>query len=220
MSGVTFEEWVYAVFQHPANNPEWYWEDAFEALWAKLTDAAMVRYMTRLFLEPELLRYYSLEQVAQGITFLIGDDAPGESSAALFRTEVPLAERVACIEAMSEFFRRFVVAAAAGESEFDPPGEGNAFQRACYMWWEIFPMRFLMGDGEQTVEPELEQAALRVMEQVLELPSELCQISALHGLSHWHRHHAEAVDRIVDEFVSRTGELSPRVREYVLQKLV
>ncbi|HXB62245.1 MAG TPA: hypothetical protein VNU94_05270 [Acidobacteriaceae bacterium] len=218
---VTFEEWVYAVFHHPESRPEWYWDAAFEALWEKLTDTAMVRHMTRLFLEPELLRHYSLVQVAQGITFLIDDASPGESSAALFhseegRPEVPLAERVACIEAMGEFFRRFVVPAAPGPAEI----ESNPFHAACYAWWDIFPMRFLMQDEEQAVEPELQQAALKVMAEVLNLPSELCQLSALHGLSHWHRQHAEQVEQIVEGFVDQGQELTPQVREYLLEKLV
>ncbi len=172
--------------------------------------------MTRLFLEPELLRHYSLVQVAQGITFLIDDASPGESSAALFRLEVPLAERVACIAAMAECFRRFVAPSAPGPAEIGI----NPFHIACYAWWDIFPMRFLMQDEEQAVEPELQQAALKVMAETLDLPSELCQLSALHGLSHWHRQHAEQVEQIVDAFMDQGQELTPRVREYLLEKLV
>jgi hypothetical protein len=213
---VTFEEWVYAVFHHPENKPEWYWDAGFESLWEKLTDITKVRHMTRLFREPELLRHFSLVQVAQGITYLIDDASPGESSAAIFSPEVPLPERVACIEAMSEFFRRFVVPAAPGLAEI----ESDPFHIACYAWWDIFPMRFLLQDEEQAVEPELQQAALKVMDEVLNMPSELCQLSALHGLSHWHRQNAVQVEQIVDAFIDKGQELTPHVREYLLEKLV
>lgn len=212
---VTFEEWVYAIFHHPASKPEWYWEEAFETLWERLTDAEKVRYMTRLFLEPELLRHYSHEQVAQGILFLIDDASPSESSAALFHAEVPLAERVACIESMATFFQRFVAPAAPGPAEI----ESDPLHMACYMWWELFPLRFLMQDEEQVLEPALEQAGLKVMAETLTLPSELCRLSALHGLSYWHRQHEERVDDIVEGFFSATPDVSPRVREYVLEKL-
>ena len=218
----TYEEWIYAIFHHPVSNPEWYWDEAFEALWEKVADADIVKYMTRLFLEPELLRHYSLEQVAQSIWFLIGDASPGSAGFALFEPEVPLAERVACLGSMTEFFRRFVAVAAPGTGgeAFDPMNGADPFHTACYMWWDIFPMRFLMEDDEQvTVEPELHQASLKVMEEVLNLPSELCQISALHGLSHWHAYHEERVDRIVEAFVAHAPDLTPRVREYLLQKL-
>jgi hypothetical protein len=212
---VSFEEWIYAIFHHPANKPEWYWEEAFETLWEKLTDAEMVRYMTRLFLEPELLQHYSHEQVAQGILFLIDDASPGEASAAIFKAEVPLAGRVACVEAMAAFFKRFVAPMASGPVEI----ESNPLYMACYMWWELFPMRFLMMDEEQTLEPALEQAALKVMAETLALPSELCQLSALHGLSYWHRQHEACVDEIVEGFFGKAQDISPRVREYVLEKL-
>jgi hypothetical protein len=217
---VTFEEWIYAIFHHPASKPEWYWEEAFEALWERLTDAEMVRYMTRLFMEPELLQHYSHEQVAQGILFLIDDASPGEASAAIFREAVPLAERVACVEAMATFFRRFVAPAAPGPAEI----ESDPLHMACYMWWELFPMRFLMQDEEQVLEPALEQAALKVMAETLALPSELCQLSALHGLSYWHSRREARVEEIVESFLGGDEDVSPRVissrvREYVLEKL-
>jgi hypothetical protein len=71
----TFEQWAQTAFDHPFAEPEWYWDQGFESLWEALglTDALTVRYLTRVFLEPELLKRYSLEQVAQGIWFLIGE---------------------------------------------------------------------------------------------------------------------------------------------------
>ncbi len=218
---VTFEEWVYAIFHHPASKPEWYWDPAFEDLWERLTDAEMVRYMTRLFLEPELLQHYSHEQVGQGILFLIDDASPGEASAAIFpaemrRAEVPLAARVACIEAIAAFFKRFVAPAASGPAEI----ESDPLHMACYMWWELFPMRFLMQDEEQVLEPALRAGCAEGDGgRRSRCHSELCQLSALHGLSYWHQLHEERVDGIVESFFAGTQDVSPRVREYVLEKL-
>jgi hypothetical protein len=52
------------------------------------------------------------------------------------------------------------------------------------------------------------------MAEVLALPSELCQLSALHGLNHWRMHHAEVVEKIVDAFLAKAGDITPRMREY------
>jgi hypothetical protein len=67
---------------------------------------------------------------------------------------------------------------------------------------------------EFEIEPEIHHATLRVMAAVLDLPSELCQFSALHGLSHWHAQHPEQVEQIVDAFLARHRGLAPHVIEY------
>jgi len=72
----TFEQWVQTVFDHPVSEPEWYWDEEFELLWEvlDLTDALTVRYLTRIFLRPEPLNRYSLEQVGQGICGVPGGE--------------------------------------------------------------------------------------------------------------------------------------------------
>ena len=207
---VTFEDWVRTVFDHLAQGPEWYWDPGFAEFWETLeiSDPLTVNYLTRLFLDSSQLKPYSLQQVAQGIWFLIGDSSPAQPSHTLLQPEVHLQERVACIQAMSHFFRSFVAPAAPGTAEID----SDPFHIACYMWWDIFPSF----GGTQSGEPEIHQACLEVMEEVLPLPSELCQISALHGLNHWHLHYAAETQRIIDQFLANGSAITPRVREYAL----
>jgi hypothetical protein len=136
----TFEQWLQASFDHAppttAKEQDWYWDEGFELFWNPLciTDAVAVRYMTRLFLESERLNVYWLEQVAEGIWFLIGGSSPSRSSQALLNPALRLDERVACIDSMTEFFRSFVAPATQGlaYTESDP------FQGACVMWWDHF----------------------------------------------------------------------------------
>ena len=63
-------------------------------------------------------------------------------------------------------------------------------------------------------EPRLHTACLRVMEEVVALPSELCQLSGLHGLNHWQRQHPDDVQRIVDAFLALPEHRSSRIRDY------
>jgi hypothetical protein len=210
--GAMFEWWVQTVFDHPVTEPEWYWDQEFESLWEALdlTDALTVRYLTRVFLEPELLKRYSLEQVAQGIWFLIGEASPGKQGYALISPRVVLGERVACIQAMAEFFRNFAAPAAPGpaDTECDP------FHGACFMWWDLLWHTFPMEGGVRGGGPELHWTCLQVMTEILDLPSELCQVSALHGLNHWHLQYASQVEQIVDAFLGKTIGLTPRVLDY------
>jgi len=203
----TFSEWVKAMFDHPPSEPEWYWEDNFDGLWERLgvTDALTVEYMTQLFLAPHKIEQYSYEQIAQGIWFLMGESSPGKSAYALLNGDVILDDRINCIKAMANFFGEFVAPAAQGAADT----ENNPFHGACYMWWDIFPTY----GGPNAGEPEFHSACLGAMSEILSLSSELCQLSSLHGLNHWHLYHAERVEAIVDSFLQRS-RLTPRIVEY------
>jgi hypothetical protein len=203
-----FEEWVEAVFDHRVGEPEWYWAADFDARWdsLELTGPVTVAYLTRLYGHPSILERYSLEQVAQGIWFLVGESSPAQPSHLLLETSIALGVRVACIESMQSFFREFVVTAAPGAADT----ETNPFHIACYMWWDIFPT----WGGAAGVEREIDHACLATMSEVLQLPSELCQLSALHGLSHWYLTYGERVEHTVDGFLANSGHFTQRIREY------
>jgi hypothetical protein len=137
MPTATFDQWLDAAFNHAVREPEWYWDEHFSSCWDRLelADAVTVEYMSRVFLAPAQLKQYSLEQVAQGIWFLIGESLPGESADALLNSEVPLRQRIDCVHAMANFFRVFVAPLAPGRAN----EQKDDFQGACYMWWDIFP---------------------------------------------------------------------------------
>ncbi len=213
MGTATFNQWLDAAFSHPVRKREWYWEEDFEDYWnhLELSDAVTVDYMARLFLAPDHLKRYSLEQVAQGIWFLIGESSPGRSAYALLNSEVPLNPRIDCVRAMANFFRMFVAPLAPGRAN----ERKNSLQGACYMWWDILPIYGGPTYGPDTGgEPELHVACLDTIVEILSIPSELCQLSALHGLNHWHGHHAKKVEQIVDDFLDKTPGLRTRIIEY------
>ena len=211
MPRVNFDHWVEAVFAHPTSEPEWFWDKGFDEYWDALglSDALTVEYMTRLFLEPELLKRYSLQQVAQAIWFLIGESSPGRSAYAMLNSEVLLQRRVDCVHGMSNFFRQYVAPAAPGAAD----DEKDPFHGACYMWWDIFPTY----GGQDGGEPQLQNACLETMAEILTMRSELCQLSALHGLNHWHPRYPEGVESIVDSFLHSTQGLTPRITGYAAE---
>jgi hypothetical protein len=211
--GVTtgFEQWVQAVFDHPVGEPEWFWAPDFHARWEslELAPAVSVAYFTRLLRGASVLQPYSLEQVAQGIWFLVGESSPGQVSHSLLDTAVGLDTRIACVGSMPTFFREFVAPAALGPADT----ERNPFHIACYMWWDIFPT---WGDPKRG-EAEFDGACLEAMVSTLSVPSELCQLSALHGLNHWYLNYGRQVEEAVNAFLAASGNLSPRIREYASQ---
>jgi hypothetical protein len=52
------------------------------------------------------------------------------------------------------------------------------------------------------------------MAETLAVRSELCQLSALHGLNHWHLHHGSQVEQTIDAFLAATTDVSPTIRDY------
>lgn len=206
----TFGSWVEATFDHDTGKPEWFWAEGFDASWTSLglTDELTVSYLARLFREPWVLKRYSLDQVAQGIWFLLGEASPAQPSLTLLRPAVPLEARVDCVQAMASFFEAFVAPAAPGPADT----EANAFHIACYMWWDIFPS----WGGPHAGETEIHEACLDVMGDVLRLHNELCRLSALHGLNHWHLHHPGEVERLVDGFLREAHQVTPRIKDYAM----
>jgi hypothetical protein len=205
----TFDHWLRIVFDHPAadGQPEWYWAQDFDRIWdsLELDEAVTVEYLTRLFARPDVLRTYSLDQVAQAIWFLVGS-SPAEPIRAVLHASVPLAPRVGCVEAIAIFFRDFVGPAAPGASRANE----DPFHTACYMWWDLFPT----WGGPAAGEPEIHHACLKTMAETLSVRSELCQLSALHGLNHWVLHHHLQVEQTIDAFLAVTPDVSPLIREY------
>jgi hypothetical protein len=137
MRTIAFDQWLDAAFDHPVQEREWYWDEDFEDYWnrLKLSDILTVQYMTGLFSAPDHLNRYSLDQVAQGIWFLIGESSPGKSADALLNSAVPLKSRIDCVRTMVNFFRMFVAPLAQGDAN----ERKDVFQGACYMWWDILP---------------------------------------------------------------------------------
>jgi len=203
-----YEVWIREVFDHPESDPDWCWSEDFDDRWEALglTAELMVEYLTRLFLEPGVLRGYTLGQMARAIWFLVGESSPGQPAHALIWPGAPLAQRVRGVRAIPSFFGKLVAPAAPGpvDTEADP------FHMACYMWWDVFPSWGRAGCGE----PEIHRACLEAMEEILTIPTDLCRISALHGLNHWHLNHPAEVHRIIDAFLQEGSGLSEKLREY------
>ena len=209
-----FEQWIRAALDHPPKEPEWYWDEDFDSFWEPLglSDAVTVSYLTLLLLEPKHLTPYSLPQVAQGIWFLIGGSSPSKACYALIDPDIALEERVDCVRAMADFFRNFVAPATAGIAKND----SDPFHVACFMWWDILPFRPFRGHPLEG-EPGVHNACVNAMTEILDLPSEVCRMSALHGLNHWQEHYTEQVGRVIDDFLRNTTGVAPCVREYAMQ---
>ncbi len=237
LTDLSFEAWIAYVFDHPVQEPAWYW-DIDQDHWDASGQAALtVAYVTRLFSDPvPALEGYSDEQLKQGLWFLV-DNACSDHLLTLRDTAVPVADRIACIQAMYHLFDKlFAVrctAALGHRSE-----SGNPLNSICYMWWDLLPLSSNASHDTHFVEQlnlsetikalwkadilridlddyrQIVQACLLVMPQILDLDSDACRESALHGLGHWSLHHRELVQEVIDAWLKRHSSIRTELKAY------
>jgi hypothetical protein len=226
--------------------PAWYW-GADHDFWDELkSPTTTVDYMTRLFENPlPVLAPYSDAQLNQGFWFLVSNSCSNHMFALRETSNIhktppaTLPDRVACIEAMYTLFKTlFATRCTAALGHLSETG--NPLNSACYMWWDLIPLSGhyedpSIIDGWQ-LEPQrkaeivdyhqslntddhraLEQASLRVMTQTLELDSDACRESALHGLGHWSFYFSSYVQGVIGNWLERHPDVRPELKQYALQ---
>lgn len=220
LKNLDFEAWVRYCFDHPVTHPEWYFMPDRD-WWNEDTDPALtLSYLTRLFENSlNLLAPYSDELVNQGLWF-IGSNACSSHMFVLTNEQLPVADRVRCVEAMNSLYQDvFAKRCAAHLSHLDRVGVQkdqliSPVNLVCYMWWDNLP---LYGQPENSNQTEVDKTALNVMARALKLDSIACQESALHGLGHWSFEYPRRVQQTIDSFIEQNPKLRPELKTYAEQ---
>lgn len=210
LSNLSYKEWIEHAFGAEVRfqrNP-WFFDPDHD-WWEPSADQA-VAYLTRLFESPDKdLNWFTDEQIAQGLTYLVSTSASGDSGW-LYSRDVPAANRQRCIEATACLFDKLFAPRCTPTishlSEAGAPLNG-----VCYMWWDEFPSVALAGDPDL---PMLHNCVLRTLGSILRLPSLACQESALHGLGHWQHQYPQEVRTAIESFVNERQDLDRRLVAY------
>jgi len=104
--------------------------------WWDPEPAIAVAYLTRLFEHPDpALRWFSDSQIAQGLTYLVSTSASGDNGW-LYSTEVPIKDRVRCVEAVASLFAQLFVPRCTPHLSHLSETEAGSLNGVCYMWWD------------------------------------------------------------------------------------
>jgi hypothetical protein len=106
LTNLSFEEWIEHAFSREVHIQQaaWYFDPNQD--WWDPKPVEAVAYLTRLFEDPErTLCWFSDDQIAQGLTYLVGTSASGDNGW-LSAMEVPVEARVRCVEAIGKLFDR------------------------------------------------------------------------------------------------------------------
>ena len=161
---LTFEDWVYFIFDHPAEGPQWYC-DAEAPFWngpAELTAA----YLTRLFEEPlPALEGFREAELNMGLNYLISPGL-GEHMRCLDDPAMPLPARERCVRSCESPFCKLLLPHCSPHlSHRDEPGR-SPLNAVCYMWWDTMPV---YGGPVLADRQALHLAALETMAKILEV---------------------------------------------------
>lgn len=203
---ISFDQWIAYIFDHPVTDPAWHF-DVDSDYWDG-PPANIVAHLTRTFEECDtVLRSFSDSQVVEGFYFLISP-ACSNYAFTLLDSDVPLADRLHCIEAMVTLFERYfavrcsphlshVIGAGA------IPDDLSRLNEICYFWWELLPLHGLVKhQSEHPDAVKLDLAIIAALRRILALDSIACQESALFGLTNCALYYPEVHKEIV-EFTAR-----------------
>jgi hypothetical protein len=138
LKDLSFEEWIEHAFSREVRIQQaaWYFDPNHDLWDPKPVEA--VAYLTRLFEDPaRSLCWFSDDQIAQGLTYLVGTSASGDNGW-LSAMEVPVEARLRCVEAIGKLFDRlFAPRCTPHLSHLREVGAGT-LNCVCYMWWDEF----------------------------------------------------------------------------------
>jgi hypothetical protein len=184
----SFDEWLEFVFNHPVTDPEWYRLGEFDLGWAGDPNRFLA-FVTQLFQDPDvLLDKYSAEQIDQGFGYLLGLEGLERW---IWEKAIDSTLRTECVMSMVNVFERLF--------------KNASYSDACYMWWDH--LRYF----GKNPDPKVKEAMLKALSQILEIDSQNCQISALHGLGHIK--HSEK-SKVIEEFLNSHPELDEKTKSY------
>jgi len=205
----SFDEWIGHVFEHSSESDDWILSDEFPS-W-NVPPSKTVAFLNATFEKAgSTLKNFSDAQIANGLKYIY---SPHYSDIAFsLRDEtVPLGARTKCLGSLHNlysdcFATRCTPILSHLDEEPDTPLNG-----VCYMWWDVFPIHDKLDCPDCK---EIHTACLTVMESVLQLESDACRESALHGLGHWAYGYPEFVAGVIDRFIGSNSNIRPELITY------
>ena len=195
MSSASIEEWIEFGFARPVEEPAWFWEEDADQ-WQG-SPAHTAELIAETFERcGELLEPYDDEQVNQGLSMLLNAGSP-PALGCLASSEVPLPVRERLLESVEVLFTD-LFAVRCSDTLGHLEEEAGPLNSMAYLWWDVFPVR---PDDESSVVDRAHDIVLGLLDRILDLPSDACRESALHGLARWQALYPERVSESIDRFI-------------------
>lgn len=193
---LSYAEFVDFAFGHNLDDSVWYY--SFDGYKFGNTNV-VVRHLITLFRAPEILaKKFTPRQIESGFYFVASLLCAIKFDGLFWDTRVPFEKREELIFANYDLFSKLF---AHYETE-----------NICFMWWDSLAYGYYMENGKAADEDgaRVQQVMFETLKKILEIDSEACQKSALHGLGHLK--HAETEPTIKDFL--RRRRVSQELKDY------
>lgn len=200
----SFEHWLDHAFNHPMDDLRRYQRMDFDHwLGEPLLKA---KFITETFENANIhLARFSDAQLESAIWFVLN----GDYTTNALGPAVPIELRLRLLRSTIALFQQLFFVRLT-KLDF---GGNLPLYRACYMFWEIFPLRNTPKNPEDA---PLSAEKITVLERILDLENPMCQYAALHGLGHAQSDLPDRVIAILDAWLERHKTVDSRLREYAM----
>jgi hypothetical protein len=209
MSGPDYEIWLDHLFNHPDDQPEWYFSTDFDFI--EISPQTLAAHTLRLFEAPALLMSrFSDQQITSGLKYLV-DGGCGGDIRMFSHPPVPQSDRLELANRIDRVYSQIFAARctpALGHLSEVPDQPLNMF---CYMWWDAIALE---ATGDVRLDREFFEALIEAMSRILAIPHAACQEGALHGLGHWGEHAPDRAEALIDAYLAENRAARPELVNY------
>jgi len=208
ISRYTYEQFISFLFERDVqpkadqSNPK-RWNPWFFHVEATFDSKRTCEYYVRLFLEPTfLLDRFSRPQLEEGFWAIQASSLECSVHNIISDTDLPIALRNDCITSMFHLFKNFFAK--------------EPLETSANMWWDSLCFDWQCGNRKRERGGEdllLQDMMFQTLASILDLDSEFCHVSALHGLGHLHHPDTE---KLVQRFIERHPQLTEGQKAYAL----
>ena len=208
MAEPDYQSWLAHHFDHPDDEPEWYYADGFQ--FVEISAQTLAAHALRLFEAPALLMSrYTDTQIAAGLKYLI-DSGCGGDIRLISHSDVPHADRLEFAARIDRIYSQ--IFAARCTSDLGHLSETWApLNMLCYMWWDIITLDRI---GDPRLDAEFDAALFEAMGRTLAIPHAACQEGALHGLGHWGARSLPRTEAMIDSYLGENRAVRPELIAY------
>jgi hypothetical protein len=192
---LTFEQFIDFVFNRTQETECGFDEYKFGE--TKVT----AEYLIKLFRNPKfLLENFNSEQIEEGFELITELLCFVKFDGLLWDIRLPFSLREELISSMFDLFSKLFA--------------NNSFETIDFMWWDILAYGYSMENGSSEDEDgaKVQRVMFETLKRILEIESEECQKSALHGLGHLK--HSET-EKTINDFLRR-HPVDSDLREYAI----
>jgi len=209
---VNIDKFIDYLSDRDADGIEWYFREDHND--PEIEASRLLELSSEVFTSIEKLSTeFEEKQICMGLRYLVNPSC-GPIPYFYVDTSVEFTVRVHAISSMESLFRALFAKIPDEDGLYiNMPGLRLSYKETCYMWWDMFPRH---GSPRRADLDRTDDVILQTIVSILQLPSQACRESALHGLGHWSLSRSEDVEKAIRAFLAHA---TPDLKAYAVDAM-